>query len=297
MIGQKGQLAQSFHTFFTENGFDKIRFFSRPQFDLVRLDEWKAELKSFQPDLLINAAAFTHADRAEVEQDLCEQVNHICVQKLAHFCSELKCFFVHYSSDYVFSGDRNTPWIETDDANPINFYGQSKLRGEQAALTTPGAGFVFRISWVYSQHGPNFVRSTLQRALVNERIQIVNDQFGTPTAAADVVAWTMAACEQDLPKPLSLKKLYHLSGGVCLSRNDWAQKFFDCAHSYGLLLRAREIQGVPSSMFPAAAKRPQNSCLNDAKFFKDFLISKSPWSDRVVKSLQPIFQDLMSGKS
>ncbi|HPI41196.1 MAG TPA: dTDP-4-dehydrorhamnose reductase, partial [Pseudobdellovibrionaceae bacterium] len=155
----------------------------RKEFDLSSSEKIKNTIHQYRPDILINAAAYTAVDKAESEPELCSQINAQAVGVMAEECKKTNAVFIHFSTDYVFNGEKTSPYLETDPVGPINMYGKSKLDGEKYIQSVGGDSFIYRVSWVYSHRGQNFVKTMLRLANQRSELKIVSDQWGTPTWA------------------------------------------------------------------------------------------------------------------
>jgi dTDP-4-dehydrorhamnose reductase len=177
---------------------------------LADLDGIARTVATVRPDVIVNAAAYTAVDKAESESEFCHTINTDAVAVLARAASPMGALLVHYSTDYVFNGSGDKPWVETDPTGPLNVYGQSKLDGEKAIERSGCAHLIFRTSWVYGLHGGNFAKTMLRLAQEREQLKVINDQVGAPTSAeliAQVTAQAITATQGNL----GLRGLYHLA--------------------------------------------------------------------------------------
>lgn len=228
-------------------------------------------LKSKQPDLIVNAAAYTAVDQAESDSESAFSVNAELPSRLASWAVKNDAHLMHFSTDYVFDGKATKPYLETDPTNPKSVYGESKLAGEQA-LEVAGCQYaILRTSWIYSSHGKNFVLSMLNLARKGLSLKIVNDQHGCPTSArslalasdAVIAAWQSNGNDHR-------RGVYHYCDDHGLSWYDFAGLIFRLAVKAGLLDGYPEIAPVPSAEFPQAAERPKWSVLDSSRFQKTF---------------------------
>lgn len=227
---------------------------------------------------VINAAAYTQVDQAEGEgRQEAEQVNHVAVAELAHWCKQRSVPLVHYSTDYVFDGSGEKAWSETSPTNPINAYGAGKLAGEKAIQKEAGEFLIFRTSWVYDAVGKNFFNTMRRLFRDKEEIRVVSDQVGAPTYAPHLAQATLAALNGALGMPVFPSGIYHLCGGGSTSWRDFAQAIFTLAKAREPGFKCKAIHSIASTAYPTPAKRPANSRMDCAKARETFGIALPPW--------------------
>lgn len=253
IIGQSGQLARALR----RKQADSI-LLGRDRLDLS-WDEnqltgaFSAILEEHPVSGVINAAAYTQVDKAETEGELAFAVNGTAPGVLAKICADHSLPFVHISTDYVFNGNRRTPWTESDPTDPINLYGQSKLSGEQAVLQAGGQAAILRTSWVYDLEGKNFATTMLRLAKDRDQVSVVDDQIGRPTHADDLADSALAA--------IGHQGLFHVSGtGKPVSWAGFASAIFEAANL------DMDVRPIPSSDYPTPATRPAWSVLDTSRF-------------------------------
>jgi dTDP-4-dehydrorhamnose reductase len=231
-----------------------------------------------KPDVLINCAAYTAVDHAEQAKDLAFLINGEAVGVLAAVCHELRCRFIHISTDYVFDGAAMVPYRETDFTSPINTYGASKLEGEEQAFRVNPDAIVVRTSWVYSSYGKNFVRTMIRLMNDKKEISVVDDQVGSPTYAADlaVALYTIAMAEQ------APGGIYHFANKGVIS---WYQFALAIA---GLTKTDCIVHPIPSSAYPTPAKRPAYSVMDTSRITETFGIQTRPWQESLADCLKKI---------
>lgn len=237
-----------------------------------------------QPDIVVNASAYTAVDLADTEKDLANVVNHLAVKKLAEACSRTKAILVHYSTDYVFSGQGNAAFSELDRIDPINEYGRTKALGEQAIVESSCDHLIFRTSWVYATKGKNFLKTILNLAQQREELSIIADQIGAPTSAeliADVTAHAIAQIVLDRNK----SGLYHLVASGETSWFGYANYIFEQAKSLGAELKISKVNSIPTTVYPTLASRPLNSRLSTQKLQHTFELKLPDWKDGVKRTL------------
>lgn len=244
-------------------------------------------IRQLAPNVIVNAAAFTAVDMAESQPELAFLINKETVAVLAQEMAALGGWFIHYSTDYVFNGYGTTPWQETDQTQPLNVYGKSKLAGEESIINSGCKHLIFRTSWVYGRRGNNFIKSILKLANEREILNIVADQIGSPSGAeliADVSAHAIRMC---LQKP-ELSGLYHLAASGEVSWHGYTHFIVETAKSLGHPLQVSEIKPISSEAYPRPAIRPLNSRLNTTKLTKAFSIFLPEWKLGVERVLVEI---------
>ena len=249
-----------------------------PGGDLSNLEALAHTVSTVRPDVIVNAAAYTAVDKAESEPELCHTINADAVAVLARAASSMGALLVHYSTDYVFNGSGDMPWVETDPTGPLNVYGQSKLAGEKAIALSGCAHLIFRTSWVYGLHGGNFAKTMLRLAQEREQLKVINDQCGAPTSAeliAQVTAQAITATQGNL----ALRGLYHLAATGQTTWHGYAQRLIAQARAQypNVPWKVQSIEVVPTSAFPTAAQRPHNSRLNTQKLQSAFGLTLLSW--------------------
>ncbi|SDH17372.1 dTDP-4-dehydrorhamnose reductase [Pseudomonas benzenivorans] len=255
--------------------------------DLSDLEGLRLTVRALQPDVIVNAAAYTAVDKAESEPELADLINAQAPALLAEEIRRLGGWLVHYSTDYVFDGSGTKPWQETDAVAPLNRYGQSKLLGEQAIQASGCLHLIFRTSWVYGAHGNNFAKSMLRLAREREQLKVIDDQVGAPTGAELLADVTAHALHSAIDNP-TLAGVYHLAAAGEGSWCDYARFVIEQAHSLGETLAVQEIAPIPTSAYPTPAKRPQNSRLDTRKLRHSFGLHLPHWQDGVSRMLKEI---------
>ena len=229
----------------------------------------------------INAAAYTAVDHAENDYALAERINAQAVGYLAEACAKAGATFTHISTDYVFDGSAKEPYKETDPVAPVNAYGRSKLAGEVEAVKNNPESIIIRTSWLYSPYGKNFVKTIKSLLEQKEEISVVNDQFGSPTYAADLAAVIMQIIKDE--RPVSDKKgVYHFSNSGIISWYDFAQEIRKLSSA-----KCR-VNPVPTSAYPTPAPRPAYSAFDHQKIEKSFGIELIPWQQSLAKCVQKL---------
>ena len=248
---------------------------TRAELDFSNADAVREAVRLEKPDFVINAAAYTAVDKAESEPELCGLVNGIAPGVLAEEVEKTGGWLIHYSTDYVFDGTGTTPWVETDLTGPLGVYGRTKLDGELAIAATGCKYVILRTSWVYAEHGRNFLHTMLRLGRERERLTIVNDQIGAPTTAEAITEATLAVLAQ-LPSDLAGKAsgTYHLT---CAGQASWCDFSKAIFAEFASRQKAPEVVGIPTEAYPTPAKRPKNSRLNCEKFTAQFGYRMPDW--------------------
>ena len=261
LAGGSGQLAQELQPILLSSG--EVIAVDRTRLDLSRPESIRQAMAEIQPDLVVNAGAYTAVDKAESEPELANAVNGIAPGILAEECEKLGASLIHFSTDYVFDGSHGSAYLETDSTNPLGTYGQSKLAGEEAIRKAGNRHIIIRTAWVYGNGGQgNFVKTMLRLGKEREEIRVVADQIGSPTWTLDL----SAATSQIIPL-LGQEKFgtYHYTNsGVC-SWYDFAIAIFEEAAQLGLPLKVQRVIPITTAEYPTPAKRPAFSVLSTVK--------------------------------
>ena len=281
LIGTGGQLGWELNR--TLRVLGDVAAFDYPEIDLEQPEMIRNLVQRKQPHLVVNAAAYTAVDKAETEQDRAWKVNAIAPGILAEEAEKLKAVCIHYSTDYVFNGQKRGPYVETDEPAPINFYGRSKLEGERLVQNSEGAYIILRTSWVYSlRQQSGFVNKVLQWARENETMRVVEDQIGSPTWArllAELTTSLVARGGDQLYNFVKSKRgIYHAAGSGGVSRLEWARAIIRY-DSHPEQQRAKKLESALSSEFPTPATRPPHSVLNCERFERTFDLRIPNWEE------------------
>ena len=257
--------------------------------DLALLEEIAGTVRLVQPDVIVNAAAYTAVDKAESDIVAASIVNAQAPGVLARAAEAQGAWMVHFSTDYVFDGRGTRPWNEEDAPAPLNVYGTTKLEGERLVAAHCRKHLIFRTSWVFGSKGNNFARTMLRLAGERERLTVIDDQFGAPTGAellADVTAHAVARAHKDA----SVAGTYHVAAEGETTWNGYARFVIGQAGLAGRVLKAGPdaVEAVPSTAFPTPARRPHNSRLDTGKFRATFELALPPWQRGVARMLAEI---------
>ena len=257
--------------------------------DFSKPDSLAATVRHVAPDVIVNAAAHTAVDKCEAEPDLARALNATSPAVLAREAQRLGALMLHYSTDYVFDGSGDTPWVEDAPTGPLNVYGQTKLEGESAIRASGCRHLILRTSWVYAARGGNFAKTMLKLARERDRLTVIDDQLGSPTGAdllADVSAHVIRATLANA----QLGGTYHAVADGHTSWYDYARRVIEFARSKGqdIKVAANAIEPVPSSAFVTAAKRPTNSRMNTTKLRLTFGLQLPRWEAGVDRMLTEV---------
>jgi dTDP-4-dehydrorhamnose reductase len=259
------------------------------QLDITDLESVRRVIQEIHPHVIVNPAAYTAVDKAESEPELAMVVNGIAPGVMAEEAKRLNIPLIHYSTDYVFSGQQQIPYKETDQTNPQNVYGQTKLVGEQAIQAVGGKYFIFRTSWVYGLHSKNFLLTILKLAREREELRVVNDQMGAPTWSRAIAEMTSQILAQGMGNLSEFSDrhtgLYHLSASGETSWYDFTQAILrldpkSAEH------RVQRVIAIPTEQYPTPAQRPANSLLDNSKLVQNFGLALPHWH----KSLELAFE-------
>ena len=279
LLGSNGQLGSFAKHFLPYIG--ETICLNYPDIDFTKPNEVTSMINAIAPDVVFNSVAYTNVDKAEEEYDLCKIVNTTTPGEIAKLSSSLDFLFVHFSTDFVFSGkNRNTPYTELDTPDPINKYGSSKLKSEEIIQQNAEKFFILRTSWLYSKRKTSFVGKVMNWARKMKTLRIVEDQVGSPTSAFDLSNVTMQAIKTALDHGDDWIRrnagVYHLGGVGTASRFEWAKKILELDPNRDTQI-VEEILPARSSDFHTTANRPEFSPLDCSKFKQTFGVSLPAW--------------------
>jgi len=255
----------------------EVTGFDRTQLDLSDMNGVREKLQETGFDVLINAAGFTKVDLCETEPDRAFLINAEAPRVLAEICGEMSSRLIHFSTDYVFDGEKREPYTEGDQAAPISIYGESKLAGEKNVLAAQDRNLVVRVSWVFGPDRPSFIDAMIKGALESERVDAIADKFSAPTYTRDVAELLPQFFERSVDGGI-----VHFSNAGQCSWQEYAQWALDCYNNAGLPLTARTVgAGKLENMTNWIARRPVYSVLSTAKYTKLTGISPRTWREAV----------------
>ena len=238
-----------------------------------------------KPTIVVNASAYTAVDRAETETELAHRVNALAPSRLAQAAQSVGACFVHYSTDYVYAGTKKTPYVETDETQPLSAYGRSKLAGEQAVAQACPRHLILRTSWVMGAHGGNFLKTMLKLAQEREALRVVADQVGAPTSAKLIAQTTTQILETMAAQPAGDPRwgVYHLTAAGQTNWHAYASYVIAQARAaaWPIVVQDTAIAAIRTEDYPVAATRPMNSCLDTTKLRQAFGVVLPNWQDGV----------------
>jgi dTDP-4-dehydrorhamnose reductase len=249
----------------------EVKSFDRFGLDLADTPPLVATVRALQPAVIVNAAAYTAVDKAESERDMAFAVNATAPRVLAEEAKRIGALLVHYSTDYVFDGEKGSPYVENDSPHPINAYGESKRAGEQAILGSGCRHLILRTSWVYGPRGRNFYLTMLRLAKERPELRVVDDQLGAPTSSLEIARATPTLLGKDA------QGLYHMTAA---GETTW------CGFARAILARAglaTPVVPIATADYPTPARRPRNSRLDCARLRSDFGVALASWEEALAE--------------
>jgi dTDP-4-dehydrorhamnose reductase len=278
VTGKNGQLGRSIHKIVNtkrdgNQNFDEFIFVGRDELDLSSENNIKRYFEKNKFNVIINCAAYTAVDKAEQEEELANQVNHLALKQLAIISNKQHARLIHISTDYVFDGKINKPYIETDIANPINVYGKTKLAGEKVIQELmPNNVIIIRTSSLYSEYDKNFVKTILRLGKEQNELSVVNDQISSPTYASDLAGVILEIIgNKGYQAKDRLTEIYHYSNK---GEASWYEFAKEICKLKGIYLRVRPIK---TEQYPTLAQRPKNTLMNKDKIVKVFDVKIPNW--------------------
>jgi dTDP-4-dehydrorhamnose reductase len=287
LIGKSGQIGWELERSLLALG--PIVALGREEFDLTNPSSIQRIVSEIQPEIMVNAAAYTAVDRAEDERELAYTTNAKAPGLLAEEARKTGALLVHYSTDYVFDGTKRSPYTESDPTSPLNVYGESKLAGEQAIQDSGAAHLIFRTSWVYSTRGKNFLLTILRLAKEREELRIVDDQIGIPNSAGAIAKATCAVLKQLVDvSPGKISGIYHMSGvGAGISWFKFASAILDEARNLASCPdKMPRVTPIKTQEYPTRAHRPAYSVLNSEKLDATFGVRLPDWKTQLKRVLR-----------
>ena len=252
--------------------------------DLSDLDSLRTAISAVSPQVIVNAAAYTAVDKAESERETAHTVNALASQVMAEEAKRLDAWLVHYSTDYVFDGTGTIPWRETDSVAPVNYYGATKLEGEQLIQASGCKHLIFRTSWVYAARGNNFAKTMLRLAKDRPTLNVIADQVGVPTGA-DLLADVAVLALQQAWHKSDLAGVYHLAPSGETTWHAYASYVIEFARNHGEDLMVEAVNPIATTEYPTPASRPLNSRLDTAKLRNSFTLHLPDWQSGVTRML------------
>jgi len=263
----------------------EVTGFNHTQLDLSNFDEMREKLRETDFDVLINAAAFTNVDLCETRRDQAFLINAEAPRVLAEICREKNAKLIHFSTDYVFNGEKRQPYIESDSANPISIYGESKRAGEKLVLAAHDRHLIVRVSWVFGPDRPSFIDAMIKRAQENAEIDAIADKFSTPTYTQDIAEMLPQLFDLDVKGGI----LHFADAGEC-SWQEYAQWALDCCREFGVSVKAKTVGALKlKDMKNWVARRPVYSVLSSAKYTELTGVAPRAWHDAVADYIRPFY--------
>lgn len=289
VTGADGQVGRALLQMFA--GSAEVIACNRAALDLANADEIRNKIRDIAPDVIINSGAYTAVDRAESERGLAFAVNGHAPGVLAEEAKRASSLLIHYSTDYVFDGTKFGPWVEDDVTNPLSVYGASKLAGEEEIRKVGGRYLIFRTSWVYAPEGKNFVLTMLRLGRERDSLNVVDDQIGAPTTAAELARTTRAIAtgivEGKGGEPAEWAGVYHMTCSGSVSWCGFARTIFE--RGRGLLDgKMPKVNPITTSDYPTPAERPRNSVLSNEKLAQRFGVRLASWESALDEVLAAI---------
>jgi dTDP-4-dehydrorhamnose reductase len=260
----------------------ELFFLSRQDFDLTTPLQIRTQLEAIEPEIIINTAAYNLVERCEQERDISWAVNAAGPETLAKICAEKNVRLVHYSTDYVFDGAKNSACTETDPPNPLNHYGAGKLAGERAVLAASPNHLALRTSWVFGPHPTqtkSYIHSVLRAARSGNGLKATTDQISAPTFAEDLACWTLELIRKNAAG------LFHAVNDEGMSRFDWTKIILEELAHAGLIEKIPPVEPVTSDFFKSPMRRPKNTVLDNAKLAQTLGQPPGSWRNGLRKML------------
>jgi dTDP-4-dehydrorhamnose reductase len=287
VLGSNGQLGNSLKKHFNHTNHT-VLYTDRETHDISRYSFITDLIIKESPDYVINASGYTAVDKAEKEKEKAFDINFYSVKNIANACFLSKSIFVHISTDYVFDGDSNKAYKESDITNPRSVYGESKLLGEESIIKSGCDFIIFRTSWVYSQYSQNFLKTILKLLNEKNKVHIVDDEFGNPTSAYDLALGIVSALYPVL-RNRSLCGIYNLSGKSTISWYEFAKKIKFNMESLNKKINCKIIP-IASINYETLAKRPKYSALDNSKFLNTFDVKFDSLDINIKRTLREIYK-------
>lgn len=281
VLGSNGQLGRCLNDQLKITDHEVI-YTHRESLDISDFESTNKKILNIYPDIIINATAYTAVDEAEKDKKMADLINHLAVKNIANICTQIGCWLIHISTDYVFDGNSNTPYKEDDKTNPQSIYGETKLKGEMVIQSSGCKYIIVRTAWIFSEHRNNFLKTMLELGEERDEISIIADQIGCPTYAQDI-----ARSINKIINKLDLKEgscIYHFCGDRSCSWYEFASIIFDQAKEINIKVPST-INPIQTSDFPTPAKRPLFSVLDCSRINNDFGIHSSNWHNGIKEVL------------
>jgi len=281
VFGEKGQVGSALMGLLAAG--HEAKGMDQADLDLAQSDEIEATIQAYAPDWVINASAYTAVDKAEGDAELADAINHLAPAAMARACAVLNCGLLHYSTDYVFDGSAQRPYLETHEPNPQSVYGRTKLAGEQAVMCECPHAIILRTAWVYAHEGANFVKTMLRLADERDELGVVADQFGSPTLAYDLANVSVSIIENTPLENLGeVAGVYHATGSGMTSWHGFAREIFALAD------KDVKLNPITTQDYPTPAPRPAYSVLSNEKLQRVFGVALPAWQSSLAKTINSL---------
>jgi len=278
ITGAQGQVGKELVSIANQRGFDVIAA-GQTELDITKLKNIKSYFEVHQPDLVINAAAYTAVNKAEEEQDITYAINRDGAANLAAVSKEKNILLLHISTDYVFDGTKSEAYSENDAVSPLGVYGISKWQGEETIRQTLPEHIILRVAWVFGEQGNNFVKTMLRLAKDRDELSVVEDQFGGPSPAKDIAKTLIILAEQYQKEKTLEWGTYHYCGDEKVSWCGFAKEILKQAKEQGLIEKDIKVNAITTAEYQDPTKRPANSMLNCEKIKSTFGVEMPNWKE------------------
>ncbi|WP_341487066.1 dTDP-4-dehydrorhamnose reductase [Pararhizobium sp. A13] len=298
VTGREGQVVRSLLERAALQPDIEVLALGRPEFDLSAPEALPAVIKDIRPDVVVSAAAYTAVDQAETEEELARVINAQAAGVIAEAAQALQIPVIHISTDYVFDGNKLSAYVETDPVAPVSAYGRTKLAGEEAVACATGDHVILRTAWVHSPFGKNFLKTMLRLAESRDTVNVVADQFGTPTSALDIADAVIAVARNLVAsRDPALRGVFHLTNSGRASWADFAEEIFKVSAGLGGPVAA--VGRIPAKEYPTPARRPANSQLDCSKLAAVHGVRLPHWAQStkmvVSRVLEPLPASILTG--
>ena len=285
IAGGNSQVAQALLAHSQRENFN-ISAFPYHQLDITDADSIKTVFANYKPDIVINTAAYTLVDEAETERRVASAVNFEGAKNIARAATSIKSHLIHLSTDYVFNGESNQPYVETDPIDPINYYGFTKYLGEQAVRHDCLNSVILRTSSIFSPYRDNFVKTILRLSREKESISIIADQYMCPTAATDIAGIIYLLASHPITQ-----STYHYASKPIVSWYSFATRIVAIAREF-ISLKVKTLQAISSADYPTPAKRPRYSCLSSQKILSEYALPNTDWEPALKQTIASLVRNL-----
>ena len=276
ITGKNGQVGSCLVSQLSDISSIDFLALGRDELDITNAEQVNEVVNKYQPKVIINAAGYTYVDKAESQVELANAINNIGPKNLAKVAAKVNAVIIHISTDYVFAGNKDGLYTETDAVNPQGIYGKTKLTGEQSVAQECDAHIILRTAWVFSEFGNNFVKTMLRLAQTRDTLGVVGDQYGGPTYAGDI-AKALINIAQQLQEGSTKFGVYNYSGYPHVSWQEFASEIFEKALAKNLIQSPVKVNSILTADYPTPAIRPANSKLDCYKIKTNFSIQPSDW--------------------